>query len=107
MTIMVINMSQRIIDKLLPQQHKEITEAEAKKYKRLFSEKDMKVIEIKESVTKAEEVAPASVEKEEVAPVAEVTLEEVVPTEVTLEDVDIQSSTEPIANSVATDDEIF
>lgn len=102
MTIMVINMSQRIIDKLLPQQHKEITEAEAKKYKRLFSEKDMKVIEIKESVTKVEEVAPASVEKEEVAPVEENT-----PTEVTLEDVDIQSSTEPITNSVATDDEIF
>lgn len=106
MTIMVINMSQRIIDKLLPQQHKEITEAEAKKYKRLFSEKDMKVIEIKESVTKAEEVAPAPTEEvasvEEVAPVEEDT-----PTEVTLEDVDIQSSTEPIANSVATDDEIF
>lgn len=106
MTIMVINMSQRIIDKLLPQQHKEITEAEAKKYRRLFSEKDMKVIEIKEPVAKVEEVAPAPVE--EVASVEEVTpAEEVIPTEVTLEDVDVQSSTEPIANSVATDDEIF
>lgn len=100
MTIMVINMSQRIIDKLLPQQHKEITEAEAKRYRRLFSEKDMKVIEIKEPVAKVEEVAPAPVE--EVTPVEEDT-----PAEVTLEDINVQSSTKPIINSVATDDEMF
>ena len=43
--IIAINLSNRVIDKMLPQQHREVTEKEAAAYKRLLPT-EIKIVEI-------------------------------------------------------------
>lgn len=55
MTIIAINMSNRIIDKIAPQEHKEITERQAEIYRKVLP-KEIKIVEMDENVNPTEEV---------------------------------------------------
>lgn len=55
MTIIAINMSDRVIDKIAPQEHKEITEQQAEIYRRVLP-KEIKIVEMDENVNPTEEV---------------------------------------------------
>lgn len=100
MAIMVINMSQRIIDGLLPQQHREIDKEQAKRYKRLFSEKDVKVVEFGEEAPKEEEKVDTVIDnnKYDDKKVVDETANEVVE-EITPDSINIQSQSQPIATN--------
>lgn len=56
MTIIAINMSNRIIDKIAPQEHREITEQQAEIYRRVLP-KEIKIVEMDENINPTEEVA--------------------------------------------------
>lgn len=100
MAIMVINMSQRIIDGLLPQQHREIDAEQAKKYKRLFSEKDVKVVEFGEETPKEEEKVDTVIDNNEYdnKKVVDETVNEVAE-EITPNSINIQSQSQPITTN--------
>ena len=61
MTIIAINMSNRTIDKIAPQEHKEITEQQAEIYRRVLP-KEIKIVETNENVNPTEEVVDGEVD---------------------------------------------
>lgn len=65
MTIIAINMSDRIIDKIAPQEHREITEQQAEIYRRVLS-KEIKIVETNENVNPTEEVVIDNTPAEEI-----------------------------------------
>lgn len=65
MTIIAINMSDRVIDKIAPQEHKEITEQQAEIYRRVLP-KEIKIVEMDENVNPTKEVVIDNTPTEEV-----------------------------------------
>ena len=65
MTIIAINMSDRIIDKIAPQEHREITEQQAEIYRRVLP-KEIKIVETNENVNPTEEVVIDNTPAEEI-----------------------------------------
>lgn len=91
MPIIAINIGTRVIDRLLPQQHKEVTEEEAQVYERILPN-EIKIVRVEPAVQEMagqiveqtiETVEPPQIQEEKEE---EVVVEQVEPTSSTVED---------------------